>query len=65
MSEINLNSGSVTTLLRPNDACPNCSSAYSWVVHGGACPKVRAVEYYPDGTIKRVEFHGPVSGGMG
>ena len=24
--------------------------------HNGACPKVKAIEYHPNGTVKRVEF---------
>ena len=27
--------------------------------HEGACPRVKAVEYYRDGSVKRVEFHDP------
>jgi hypothetical protein len=26
--------------------------------HQGVCPRVKAIEYYPDGTVKRVEFKG-------
>jgi hypothetical protein len=29
---------------------------YCGMVHGFRCPSVHAVEYYPDGTVKRVEF---------
>ena len=30
--------------------------------HGVFCPSVKAIEFYQDGaTIKRVEFHAPVS----
>ena len=25
--------------------------------HQGACPKVKAIEYHPNGTVKRVEFN--------
>jgi hypothetical protein len=25
--------------------------------HGPACPRIRAIEYYPNGTVKRVEYH--------
>ena len=28
------------------------------VMHMGECPRVKVIEYYPNGTIKRVEFHG-------
>lgn len=27
--------------------------------HGGRCPSVQAIEYHPDGSIKRVEFVKP------
>lgn len=36
------------------DPCPYCGKH-----HHETCPRVSAMEYYPDGkTIKRVEFHG-------
>lgn len=35
--------------------CQHCG-----VGHIGVCPWVKAIEYYPDGTVKRVEFHPPV-----
>ncbi len=41
-------------------ACPYCSSKDMYgarVYHCGACPKVKSIEYYPDGRIKKVEFH--------
>lgn len=31
--------------------CPHCDC-----YHNGACPEVRAIEYYPNGKVKRVEF---------
>jgi hypothetical protein len=36
-------------------ACGYCGS-----IHTGKCPTVKAFEYHPDGTIKRVEFYAPV-----
>lgn len=27
------------------------------IIHGPMCPRVKAIECYPDGTVKRVEFH--------
>lgn len=27
--------------------------------HIGTCPRVKAVEYHPNGTVKRVEYHEP------
>jgi hypothetical protein len=37
-------------------ACPWCSTPWSASFHGGRCPKVKAIERYPDGSMKRVEF---------
>lgn len=39
----------MTTSSQP---CPYCS-----LVHEGTCPRISAIEYHRDGTIKRVEFH--------
>jgi hypothetical protein len=44
-------------------ACPHCSGPYSAIFHGGPCPRIRAIEYHPDGTVKRVEFDVGLSGG--
>ena len=32
-------------------ACPYCG-----LHHDKQCPSVKAIEYHPDGTVKRVEF---------
>lgn len=37
-------------------ACPYCSSFINRVYHTGMCPSVQAVEYYPNGSVKRIEF---------
>lgn len=37
--------------------CPYCSGGSSQMYHGGTCPKVKSIEYYENGTIKKVEFH--------
>jgi hypothetical protein len=29
---------------------------YCGMLHGSRCPSIQAIEYYPDGTVKRVEF---------
>lgn len=39
--------------------CPYCSGPSQKIFHGGACPKVKSIEYWPDGTIKKVEFRDP------
>lgn len=35
-------------------SCQHCGN-----VHAGQCPRVKAVEYYRDGSVKRVEYHAP------
>jgi hypothetical protein len=35
-------------------ACPYCHQT-----HAGKCALVKAFEYHPDGSIKRVEFYAP------
>lgn len=37
--------------------CPYCSTTAQQTYHSGLCPKVKAIEYYPNGTVKRVEFN--------
>lgn len=32
--------------------CPHCGYG-----HTGTCPRIKAVEYHQDGTVKRVEYH--------
>ena len=53
---MNINYG-ITTRNAAQGYCPYCSTPYSFIVHGGHCPKVKAIEYYPNGTVKRIEFH--------
>ena len=36
--------------------CPHCGKH-----HQGACPRVKAIEYYPTGQIKRVQYHSMVA----
>jgi hypothetical protein len=38
---------------------PTCRWCGAW--HGPRCPTVQAIEYHPDGTVKRVEFVKPES----
>lgn len=40
------------TAVEATEACRYCGS-----LHVGMCPKVSAIDYYEDGSIKRVEFH--------
>jgi len=44
------------TLTNNNDFCPYCSDNNNTVYHSGQCPRIKAIEYYPDGSIKRIEF---------
>lgn len=32
--------------------CQHCG-----MIHDGVCSRVKSIEYYPDGTMKRVEYH--------
>ncbi len=40
-------------------ACPHCSSPYSATFHNGPCPRIKAIEYHPNGSVKRIEFKEP------
>lgn len=40
--------------------CPQvaeCGHCGQWHVVGGICPRVKAIDYHPDGAVKRVEYH--------
>lgn len=37
----------------PLQPCRYCGES---VFHTGICPRIKAIEYHPDGSIKRVEF---------
>lgn len=37
-------------------ACQHCGSV---VAHQGKCPLVKAIEYFPNGMVKRVEYLTP------
>lgn len=39
------------TAVETTRRCPYCATG-----HEGACPKVKAIEYHPNGTVRRVEF---------
>ena len=49
--------GLVSTATPGHGACPWCSGEYTNVIHSGPCPRIKAIEYHPNGTIKRVEFN--------
>jgi hypothetical protein len=36
--------------------CPHCG-----MIHQTTCPRVKAIEYNPDGTVRRIEFHAPAA----
>lgn len=40
-------------------AVPVATCQYCGAIHAGRCPAVAAIEYYPDGSVKRVEFLSP------
>ncbi len=39
--------------------CRWCSNDYQSIFHGGPCPKVKKIRYYPNGTVREVEFFDP------
>ena len=36
---------------------PSCEHCGGTTPHVGQCPRVSAIEYHPNGQIKRVEYH--------
>ena len=38
-------------------AASYCRHCGLW--HAGACRRIRSIEYWPDGTVRRVEYHPP------
>lgn len=47
-----------TGAVPPLGYCPYCSNPEIkyYIVHNGQCPKIKAIEYDPQGNIKRVVF---------
>jgi hypothetical protein len=41
----------INTNIQTSKECSYCGN-----IHGPRCPAVRSIEYYQDGTVKRVEF---------
>jgi hypothetical protein len=37
-----------------------CGHCGMW--HAGSCPRIKSIEYYPDGTVRRLEYHDPNAG---
>lgn len=44
------------TVSLTTSATPTCMHCGSLTPHTGQCPKIKAVEYYENGTVKRVEY---------
>lgn len=38
----------------PDPVCVHCGTE-----HKGLCPRIKALEYHQDGTVKRIEYHTP------
>ena len=36
--------------------CPYCSTELRTIFHLGPCPRIKSIEYFPDGRIKRIEL---------
>jgi len=45
-----------TTAGETPQPCPHCSGGGTQVYHQGACPKIKGIEYHPNGTIKKIEY---------
>ena len=43
-----------TVLPSQNNQCPHCGG-----FHQTTCPRIKAIEYAENGTVKRIEFHAP------
>ncbi len=43
----------ITGVVFSSQLCGHCGCYHAV----GACPRVKAIEYFPDGTVKRVEYH--------
>jgi len=41
------------SFMKPRN-CPHCG-----MIHRTTCPRIAAIEYHPDGSVKRVEFATP------
>ncbi len=37
-------------------ACPWCSGGGTVTYHAGPCPRVKAIDFYLDGSVRRVEL---------
>ena len=50
-------SGYSTKYYDPPTPCTYCSGQNGNIYHyGGMCPRVKVIEYFPNGAVKRVEF---------
>ena len=47
----------MTTDAVTDKSCPYCGVSG----HPGVCPRVKTIEYSPDGSVRRVEFHAPAT----
>ncbi len=43
----------MSTTIQDTPKCIHCG----YHPHQGNCPRIKAIDYYPDGTIKHVEYH--------
>ena len=46
-----------TTAIRRDTGCPYCSTESVQIYHAGKCPKVKVIEYYENGAVKKIEFN--------
>lgn len=44
----------MTVTTNYSSMCQHCGTG-----HTGPCMRIKAIEYHPDGTVKRIEYHAP------
>lgn len=47
-----MDDGNTTLSLLSYSYCGHCGG-----YHTGVCPRIKAIEYHPDGRVKRIEYH--------
>ena len=44
-----------STTASVQQSCPHCGG-----IHLGVCSRIKSIDYYPDGTIKHIEYHATI-----
>ena len=48
-----------TSRVISSQPCPWCSTKFSQIYHSGPCPNVEEIEFFENGTLKRIKFRNP------